>query len=110
MSFIKSRETLKALSRQELQKYAALDKILFNVFTDIIYLDKTKYVFNLEPRILGNQPEWYNFFPNGIISDGFRLELLEMLKKTYADCDVTYNETLGHGGMVVEQLVTIDWT
>jgi len=112
-TLIKSRETLQAISNnwQELQKYEIFDRILDQVWNEIKKPEKgkTKQVFHLAQilRILGPHSNITNL-------ESFRLELIEILKKEYPGCDVSYIETktTGYEGKIltVEQLIIIDWS
>jgi len=109
-TLIKSRETLQAICNdwQELRKYEIFDGILDVVWNEIKKpgKGKTKQVFHLSqilPRHL-----------NIINLESFTLELIEILKKEYPGCDVSYVETktTGYEGKIltVEQLIIIDWS
>ena len=112
-TFIKSRETLQAISNdgKELQKYEFFDRILDEIWSEIKKPGegKTKQVFHLAQilRILGPHSNITNL-------EAFRLELIEILKKEYQGCDVSYVETktTGYDGkiLIVEQLIIIDWS
>ena len=114
-TLIKSRETLQAICNdwRELQKYEAFDRILDEVWNEIKNpgKGKTKQVFHLA-HILRKLGPYLSYINNNL--ESFRLELIEILKKEYPGCDVSYIETktTGYDGkiLIVEQLIIIDWS
>ena len=117
MSIVKSRENLKALSQQHYGQrpleYTEVDKFLDTLWHDmrhIFGLGQTKYAF--DPNKYFKNSDWLN---NGalepVISDAFRLELMEHIRNTFVDCKISYTKTvLGLDGRRVERLIVIDWT
>jgi hypothetical protein len=106
-TLIKSRETLQAIFNdwKELRKYEIFDSILDRIYGDIFMQPlkgKTKQVFHLS-QILPRHSNITNL-------EAFRLELIEILKKEYPGCDVSYVETTGYDGKIVEKLIIIDWS
>jgi len=114
-TLIKSREALQAIynNYQELQKYEAFDRILDEVWNEIQKRErgKTKQVFHLG-HILRKLGPYLSYINNNL--ESFTLELIEILKKEYPGCDVSYIETktTGYDGkiLIVEQLIIIDWS
>jgi hypothetical protein len=110
-TLIKSRETLQAICNdwQELRKYEAFDRILDYIWNEIKKpgKGKTKQIFHLAEILRIGRHSTINL-------EAFRLELIEILKKEYLGCDVSYVETktTGYDGkiLIVEQLIIIDWS
>jgi len=111
-TLIKSRETLQTICNNpnELRKYELFDRILDMVWYDISKkINKTKHVIGF----IGYNTDWTNcnniYYRDGI-TESFMMELVEILKKEYLDCNVTYTETKDNKGKLIEQLIIIDWT
>lgn len=112
-SLIKSRQTLQAIikNHNELRKYELFDRILDIVWYDIVkpQVAKTKHIIGF----INYNSSWTNI--NNIMSqyqitDSFKAELIEILKKEYPGCNITYNETKDEDGNLDEQYIIIDWS
>lgn len=91
--------------------YDEFDKILELIWKDISthYLNKTQYILKFDSTSLRH---WTNsrLFPDGNLSDSFRIELIENITHSYPGCIITYSETIGQKGKIVEQMFVIDWS
>jgi hypothetical protein len=113
-TLIKSRSVLQTLThnRQEHLKYILFDALLDTIWQGVFQCTQarqTKYIFNMEhckPSHFGI----HYLFPYGNVSDAFRCELMDILKKEYPECYIHYVETVGYVGNIVERLIVIDWS
>lgn len=84
------------------------DNIFELIWSDIEahHLHKTQYILRFDSVSL----RCLRLFPDGNLSDSFRIELIENIKNTYPGCIITYSETTGREGKIVEQMFVIDWS
>ena len=91
--------------------YDEFNRILNLIWSDIEahHLHKTQYILKFDSASLRR---WANLqlFPDGNLSDSFRIELIEKITHTYPGCSITYSETIGQKGKIVEQMFVINWS
>jgi hypothetical protein len=107
-TLVKSRENLQAISadRSILIKYEAFDIILQYVWVRIKslvtgYDVKTQYVINL--RDLERHTQL-------VSTNTYITECIQVLKEEYPGVDITYRETAGYDGTVLERIIVMDWS
>jgi len=90
------------------QKYM---KILYQEIVNTARSGKTKYVLNgLFTSHIFRDFIFTHTTSELIKRDEICSELIELIKKEYADCTVEYHETKGYDGKIIERVVTIDWS
>ena len=115
LSFIRSRNTLLSISKDkyQLEKYRLFDMLLENIwrkfFKEIPGSGKTRIILD-EKYINGFGIDNRLFFNNGWFIESIQIEFMEVLKKEFHDCTISYIETKGYEEKIIERLLIIDWS
>lgn len=104
-TFVKSRENLQELSKNSklLEKFAAFDSVLNAIWYKIrpgnhLSSPTTCTIDLISLRLTHS------------ITDEFISELIPILKKEYPGVDFAYKATTGYHGMILEQIIIMDWS
>jgi hypothetical protein len=97
-TIVKSRAVLQSLKNWELSKYKTYDRLLSYIWNYV-----SNKALNGETQFVYSIPDYEIQYCN-FVGD----EFVEIVKKEYVDCDISYVETRGVN--YVTRALTIDWS
>jgi len=114
MSIIKSRKNLQLLSKQNYGsrplEYDEIDKFLDTLWHDMRFTFSKGYKkYAFDPNKYFKNSTCLLNTPDPVITESFRLTLMENIRNEYPGCTVSYIENL-LGLDRIERLIIIDWT
>ena len=115
-TLVKSRKNLQAFTNNylDLEKHAIFDNVLKRVWEAVresIANGDTRCKFNpdnLEYTLFCQK--YVRSYNNFITRHSVNLDLLDILREEYPDCNVDYFETKGINGTIVERTFVVDWS